>query len=224
MATATEHPIRILLVDNHTLVRTGLRRLLESDPQFEIVGDAADIGPALELATQCQPDIILLELNVSAQGDLDVIAQLLSAARRSRLLLVTTEDNPEIHRQAVQLGVLGIIKKQEPYPVLVKAIRKVYAGEAWIDRRMMANVISTLSRPKAPDPDTEHIALLSQREREVIACIGRGMKNREIAEQLCISETTVRHHLTAIFSKLEVTDRLELLIFAYRNGLVGSKR
>jgi DNA-binding NarL/FixJ family response regulator len=219
-----EKPIRILLVDNHALVRAGLRRLIESEPQFALVGEAGDQPRALELAAQLQPDIILLEPNVSADCGLDVIPQLLNAAREASILLVTGIADLQTHRLAIQLGALGIVKKQEPYEVLAKAIRKVYAGEAWIDRSMVAGIISTFSRGSEPNPETERVALLSERECQVISSLGRGLKNREIAEHLCISDTTVRHHLTAIFSKLQVADRLELLVFAYRNGLVEQSR
>ena len=149
-----------------------------------------------------------------------------SAARVSMaraISLVTGIADLQTHRLAIQLGALNC-KKQEPYEVLAKAIRKVYAGEAWIDCSMVAGIISTFSRGSEPNPETERAALLSERERQVISSLGRGLKNKEIAEHLCISDTTVRHHLTAIFSKLQVADRLELLIFAYRNGLVEQSR
>ena len=148
---------------------------------------------------------------------------MLAAASQARVLIPTGLRDPDIHRQAVSLGARGLGLKEKAVEILLQAIRKVHAGEVWIERTMMANVLDEMSRARMAlqfDPEVARIASLTARERDVIALIGQGLKNRQLAERLGISETTVRHHLTVIFSKLEVTDRLELVVYAYRPSLV----
>jgi DNA-binding NarL/FixJ family response regulator len=121
------------------------------------------------------------------------------------------------------LGARGLVLKEKAAEVLLQAIMKVHAGEAWLERTMMANVLDALghtSRHRQTDPEAAKIAMLTARECDVIALLGEGLKNQQIATRLHISETTVRHHLTVIFDKLEVVDRLELVVYAYRHGLV----
>jgi DNA-binding NarL/FixJ family response regulator len=143
-----------------------------------------------------------------------------------RILVLTGVRDAQAHRRAFQLGATGLVEKDAAADVLLKAIRKVAAGEIWLDRASTAILLAELTRGEQHekgDPDAEKIARLSPREREVAELIGEGLSNRKIAERLFISETTVRHHLTSIFSKLEVHDRLELLLYAYRHGLVRSR-
>ncbi len=215
-------PIRIVLVDAETLFREGLRLIIESQPGMVVIGEAGALAQAIEIATRTQPDIILLELNLGNTGTA-LIPQLIDAAKNTRLVLVTHIQDPHIHLQAIQLGVVGVVSKTESALVLRKAIEKIYAGQVWIDHATTAHVIAQISNPhlnhSRQDQDTVKILLLSPRERDVIRLLGQGLKNKEIATSLAISETTVRHHLTSIFSKLELTDRLELIIYAYRHRL-----
>jgi DNA-binding NarL/FixJ family response regulator len=137
---------------------------------------------------------------------------------------VTSEDNSQVFLRAVQNGVMGIVTKTQRPEVLIKAIEKGFAGEVWIERSLIADLLTRLPRNNRPnssgsDPEAEHIGQLSDRERQVIVLIYHGLKNKQISVQLFISETTVRHHLTSKLSKLEVSDRLELLVYAYRSGL-----
>lgn len=213
--------IRIFLIDNHTLVRAGLRMLLESEPQFHVVGDVCDIAEAQQLVIQHQPDIILFEAADPQLESLNPIPHLLAQAKRARLILITGERNAEFHHHAAQLGAMGVVLKDQSPDTLVKAILKVHAGEAWFDRTTIANVLTKLSRPQPEqsDPEAEKIATLTPREREIINLVGKGLKNQIIAQELALSEITVRHHLTSIYAKLNVSDRLELLIYAYQQGL-----
>ncbi|MBN2547781.1 MAG: response regulator transcription factor [Anaerolineales bacterium] len=221
----TPDPIRVLLADRHTLLRAGLRLLIDPQPNMQVVGEAGSCSQAVELAEKLQPDIILLELNLDGPIDrpeTDIISDLLEVAPQARLILVTAIEDACVHQEAVRQGVIGIILKEQPGHILLKAIEKVHAGEVWIDRAMMANVLEAITRARMgieENPEAVRIDLLSDREREVIALIGKGLKNKQIAERLFISEITVRHHLTSVYSKLGVNDRLELTIFAYRNGL-----
>lgn len=215
--------IRILLVDEQSIVRAGLKMLLESHPGLAVIGEAATLVEALALVTDA-PDIILLDLNsLSRQRSLDAIPQVMSTAK-ARLLLLTDEDDPEVNLNAIRMGAMGIVNKKEPAEVLLKAIERIHAGEVWINRAMMARVIGGMRHSNYPqtindDPEATKIASITDREREVVTLIGQGLRNKQIAERLFISEITVRHHLTSIFDKVGVSDRFELAIYSYRHGL-----
>ncbi|MEW5720509.1 MAG: response regulator transcription factor [Chloroflexota bacterium] len=226
MSVITKVPIRILLVDRHALVRAGLRVLLESRPGLIVVGEASGSAEALTLAAKEDPDIILYEPEEEQEEGIERIAEWLAGARKARLLLVTDGRDTEVHHRAVRLGAIGVVFKDQSAEVLFKAIEKIHAGEAWFDRTMVANVLTQFSRARAPatNPEAEKIAALSEREREIITLIGMGLKNKEIGDRLCISEITVRHHLTSVFAKLGTSDRLELVIYAYQNGLAQLPR
>ncbi len=208
-------------MDKHALTCAGLRLLIEQRAGWVVVGQAHNPADALTLAAATDPHIILYELSDGYDESVDLIGDLLAVARAARLLLVTGVHNPEVHHRAVQRGAIGIVFKDHSAETLFKAIVKVHAGEAWFERALIADVLTKYSRAwTAPqDPEQKKIAALSMREREVISLIGAGLKNKEVADRLCISEITVRHHLTSIFAKLAVADRLELVIYAYRNGL-----
>lgn len=215
--------IRILLVDEQSIVRAGLKMLLESHPGLAVIGEAATLVEALALVTDA-PDIILLDLNsLSRQRSLDAIPQVMSTAKAG-LLLLTDEDDPEVNLNAIRMGGMGIVNKKEPAEVLLKAIERIHAGEVWINRAMMARVIGGMRHSNYPqtindDPEATKIASITDREREVVTLIGQGLRNKQIAERLFISEITVRHHLTSIFDKVGVSDRFELAIYSYRHGL-----
>ena len=227
MSPTPGNVFRILLIDRHALVRAGLRLLLESQPGFEVVGEASDTTEALAIIAQAHPDIVLLEPAADGEHlEMGALAQLASAGD-VRLVLVTAIRDPQMHYQAIQMGAMGVVKKEEPPGVLMKAIQKVGSGEAWVDRSTMAGFIRKMSQARVrqfPDQEAGRIELLTKRERQVIELMGQGLKNRQIAERLSISEVTVRHHLTSIFSKLEVSDRLELMIYAFQNKLATAPR
>lgn len=224
MLTQEARPIRILLVDDHAVVRAGLRMLVQSRPGMTIVGEAGNRDDALALAASEHPEIIVLDLDLGSDSGMTLIAELIAAASEARIIILTGLRDPEAHRQAVLLGAMGIVKKEKAAEVLIAAIERVSEGEAWLDPSLMAGVLNEMTRSgKAgkTDPEGRKIATLTKREREVIALIGEGIKNKEIATRLFISETTVRHHLTSIYDKLDVADRVELLIYAFRHGLAS---
>jgi two-component system nitrate/nitrite response regulator NarL len=227
MSIIPDNVIRILLIDRHALVRAGLRLLIESQPGFEVVGEASNPADALAIIAQVHPDIVLLEPVVDGDHfEMGALAQL-AAAGEVRLIIVTAIGDPRMHYQVIQMGAMGVVKKEELPAVLMKAIQKVESGEAWVDRSTMAGFIQKVSRAHtghASDQEAVRVELLTKREREVVELIGQGLKNRQIAQRLSISEVTVRHHLTSVFSKLQVTDRLELMIYAFRNKLATPPR
>jgi len=180
---------------------------------------------SLEIINDLKPDIILFDLNLFCLPDEDIVTALVNAADGARLILVTGSSDQKAQQKAVEDGVVGVISKSQLPEVLFKAIEKVNAGEVWLERSLIATVLSRLSRnqtsPKS-DQDGDNLNHLSEREKEVVRLIGQGLKNKKISQELYISETTVRHHLTSIYSKLGVSDRLELLVYAHRHGLVSA--
>jgi two-component system nitrate/nitrite response regulator NarL len=222
MKASSVDPIRIVIIDSHTLVKAGLRLILDRHPGLKVVGEAGEANEGLEIVTSQKPDIILLNLDPFSSIGLEIIRKLSKASSCSRVILLARPDETQVLINAVQEGVLGIVMKTQTPEILIKAIQKVHAGEVWIERSMIANLLFGLTNAQrliTQDPQTESIAQLSPRERQVIQQIGQGLKNYQIAKQLSLSETTVRHHLTSIYGKLGVSDRLELLVFAHRNGL-----
>jgi DNA-binding NarL/FixJ family response regulator len=188
-----------------------------------VVGEASGRSDALALATMEQPDIVLLDLHLGNQDAIDFIPDLHAAARTTRVLVLTGVSDPDIHTRAMLTGAVGVVLKEQSAAVLVKALEKVSKGEAWIDRATMANVLTELSHRNGTveiDYDAAKIATLTEREKQVVGLVCAGLKNKEIANRLFISESTVRHHLGSIFSKLGVSSRLDLIIYANRQGLV----
>ena len=222
IATRTIKPIEVLLVDDHAIVRSGLRMLIESRSGLKIVGEAGNRAEALAVAAREQPDIILLDLDLCGVNALDFLPELFTAAEGARVIILTAVHDPAAYHRAMLLGAMGLVFKEKAAEVVIRAIERVHAGEVWFDRTLIGNVLSELSRASATkklNPEATKITKLTEREREIAALIGEGLKNKQIANRLFISETTVRHHLTSVFDKLGVTDRLELIIYAYRHGL-----
>ena len=217
----TPPPIRIMIVDDHAVIRAGLRMLIEQDQTMSVVAQAGNRAEALHLAEKEQPDIILFDLMLGDEDGLEFLPALCDTSPSSRVLVLTGVQTAESHRIAIRRGAMGIVLKQQAADLLLKAIRKVYAGEVWIDRSMMGSVLDDVRSERQQGSNTEatKIASLTPREREVVALVSEGLKNKLIGERLYISETTVTHHLSSVFSKLEVSDRLELIIYAFRHGL-----
>lgn len=222
MSIPPPQSVRVLIVDDHGIMRAGLRMLLESQAGIMVVGEASSCADALALATCTQPDVIVLDLDLGGENAVESIPTLLRTAPETRILVLTGLRDPEVHRQAIRHGALGLVFKEKAVETLLQAITKVRAGEVWLEPTMIARVLGDLTRPQpAPQASEEaiKIARLTEREREVITLVGEGLRNRHIAERLYISEATVRHHLTAIFAKLDISDRFELAIYAYQHGL-----
>lgn len=220
--------IRLALIDERALSRAGIQAILAGQHGFEMVGEASNKVDALALIEREQPDVILLNIGENGgENFLDIIPELLAMSEDSRLLLLMGARNSEIQHQAVCHGALGVITMDKSPDLMIKAIQRIHAGEVWLDRSMTASVLSSLSpagRAKKGNPEEEKIKSLTARELEVIKHVGEGLKNKGIGEKLFISEITVHHHLTAIYSKLDVSDRLELIIYAFRNGLAQLPR
>lgn len=219
--------VRVFVIEPQELYRKGLCLLLSQQPDFHVMGDAGSWADAAAAIRSGKPDIVLLAADHNERCSIDLLPELLAASEETKVLVLLESGEQDLQRQAIRMGASGVIFKHKPAEMLLKAIECVYAGEAWLDRSTTAALLRELSprnRPPKRDPEEAKIASLSQREREVIQLVGKGLKNKQIAEKLFISDITVHHHLTAIYSKLEVADRLELLIYAYRNGLAEIPR
>ena len=215
----SDRPINIMIVDDHVVIRSGLRMLIEQDERMRVVAMAGNQAEALERAASQTPDVIILDLLLGDEDALNFLPELCNTSPKSRVLVLTGVQNPDSHRRAIRRGAMGIVLKEHAADQLLKAIKKVYDGEVWIERSMMGSMIQELNKPPLVDREVAKIESLTDREREVIALVGEGLKNKQVGERLFISETTVTHHLSSVFSKLEVSDRLELIIYAFRHGL-----
>jgi two-component system nitrate/nitrite response regulator NarL len=219
MSDGTLEPIRILIVDDHAVVRAGLRMLIDQNPAMKVIGVAGNGAEALALAASEQPNMIILDILLGDEDGLTLLPELREAATDARVLVLTGLRSSESQRRAIVAGAMGVVLKEHAAEVLLKAIIKVHQGEVWLDRSMMGSVLDEMTQAPEIDPEKARIASLTDRECQVIALIAEGLKNKQIGERLFISETTVTHHLSSIFSKLGVSDRLELIIYAFRNRL-----
>jgi DNA-binding NarL/FixJ family response regulator len=215
--------IKIVLVDDHAVIRAGLRLLVEARCDMKVVGEAANAADAIAVTTSMQPDVIVLDLNLVGDSGLDCLPRLLAAAPRARVLVLTGVNDYEMHRQAARLGARGLVHKAKAAEVILKAIERVHAGEVWFDQYLISGMLTEMTRPggqKKNGTEEAKITSLTRREHEVVGLVCEGLRNKQISERLFISQTTVSHHLTSAFSKLGVTDRLELVVYAYTQGIV----
>jgi DNA-binding NarL/FixJ family response regulator len=216
--------IRVLIADDHPIVRDGLRRLLDLEEDIEVVGEAADGRQTLDLVDQLDPDVVLLDLRMPNIDGLTALQTMQSSHRRTKVVVLTASEDKNEFVQAMKLGCSGIVLKQTAPELIVKSIRKVHAGEIWLDSHTTAAVmrqfatapgepaVAGTAKPRERSP-------LSTREREIVAFVAQGYKNKEMAEKMFISEQTVKNHLHNIFDKLGVSDRLELALYAIHKGL-----
>jgi two-component system, NarL family, nitrate/nitrite response regulator NarL len=217
--------IRILIADDHPIFLDGLKRLLSSEPGFNVVGEARDGREALLLMEQTDPDVLLLDLRMPVMDGMEVLQTMKRNNVRTRAIILTASEDKNEFVQAMRHGCCGIVLKQTPTDLLLKSIRKVHAGEIWLDSHTTAAVMQQFASPSEPALSMNAIGRsrerspLSQREREIVALVAQGYKNKEMAEKMFISEQTVKNHLHNIFDKLGVSDRLELALFAIHKGL-----
>ena len=214
-----QNKIRILIADPHELFRTGLRLLIDSKPGFEVAAECSTAAEALKSIDYCRPDVALLEIAFNQDDGPDVITSL---AEKTKVVVLTACEESTIHERCLRSGANGLVSKNMSEGNLFDALKAVVDGEIWFDRAIMGRVLRELTRPNGnglTEFEDARIEALSPRERDVVTLLAEGLKNRVIAERLFISETTVRHHMTSILSKLELSSRLELVVFAYKHGL-----
>jgi two-component system nitrate/nitrite response regulator NarL len=215
--------IRIFIIEDHAIVRAGLRMLIENQPGMEVVAESAKATDALKVSVS--PDIILLDLDLGDQNGLDHLPALLATFAPAKVLVLTATPETETQMRAAASGARGIVMKEQAPEILVEAIRSVHSGEAWLGKSLMTALLNRLSRSNSDNaeknPEREKIALLTPREREIVSLIAKGLNGARMAQQLGISEATVRNHLTSILSKLELANKFELAVYAFNHGLTA---
>ena len=216
--------VRVLLVDDQPLLRTGFRMILDAEPDIEVVGEASDGVQAVELARSLQPDVVLMDIRMPRMDGVEATRQIASPGSPSacRVLVLTTFDLDEYVVEALRAGASGFLLKDVPADDLIAAIRVVAAGDAVVapsvTRRLLDRFASRLPSGDAPTPKA--LQSLTERELDVLRLVARGHSNAEIATALFVSETTVKTHVGHVLTKLSVRDRVQAAVYAYESGLV----
>jgi DNA-binding NarL/FixJ family response regulator len=216
--------IRLLIVDDQELVRTGFRLFLETQDDLEVVGEAGNGLEAIELASQLRPDVVLMDIRMPGMDGVETTARLTAAAIQPppRVLVLTTFDLDEYVFGALRAGAAGFLLKDAPRERLLEAIRVVDGGEALLSPSITRRLIEDFAArtdPLQPPPSLEQI---TPREREVLVLVARGLSNGEIAERLVVTEATVKSHVGSILMKLDLRDRVQAVVFAYEHGIVAA--
>jgi DNA-binding NarL/FixJ family response regulator len=222
--TNTTSDIRVLLVHDQQLMREGLRALLEREPGITVIDATGCFNDAVSITARERPDLLLINVNCNGNGNgLEMLGTLLQGISKTpTIVLASLSDNvDEVSGRVARLGASGLVLKQQSPDVLIKAIRKVFEGEVWFDRASLGRILREKIEPSVAE---EKASSLTAREREVLCLIAQGLKNKQIGERLFISQSTVTHHVSSIFSKLEVSDRAELLIYAFSQNLAKIPR
>ncbi len=222
MTVMTKTSIRVFLIDDHKIFTDGLTMVINSQtPTMEVIGTASNRAEALTSVVTMKPDLILLDMDLGDSCSLDFLPDLLEKTP-AKILMLTGLQNPDLHDEAIVKGARGIVLKGEPAKVILKAIEKVHAGEIWASNTMLARVIEHINSGNiVSDREAQKIADLTVREREIISSLmtNEGSTNEEIARQLFISPSTLKNHLTTIYSKLEVKNRIQLMKYALKHKL-----
>jgi len=220
--TIAPRKLRIVIVDDHTLFREGLRTILETEEDFEVVADAESAEDVVELVWQQRPDVLLLDIRMPQGSGLDAVPAVLKINPGTQVLVLTACDEKEEHVRAFRLGAKGVILKDSARQTLTQAIRTVCRGDVWMDPRMSSALAEELARGIGAESEP-HTARqengLTDREMEIVKLVASGYKNKEVGHTLSISERTVKTHLTNIFQKLGVRDRVGLVMYALRHNL-----
>jgi len=214
--------IRVVVADDHPIVREGIRKLLELEDDLKVVGEANDGRELLEKIGDLEPDVVLLDLRMPGMDGISVLQTLQHVKGKSKIIVLTASEDKNEWVQAMKLGCAGIVVKQTASEMIVRSIRKVHEGEIWLDSNTTAAVMRQFAAPGeggTAGRGGRGRSPLSNREREIVALVAQGYRNREMAEKMFISEQTVKNHLHNIFDKLGVSDRLELALYAIHKGL-----
>ncbi|TFV89633.1 response regulator transcription factor [Blastococcus sp. CT_GayMR16] len=211
--------LRVLLADDQTLVRAGFRKLLESEPDVDVVAEAADGLEALQAAHRFRPDVVLMDIRMPRLDGLAATARLVAALPATRVVVLTTFDLDEYVFDALRAGASGFLLKDAPPEELVHALRVVAAGDALLAPSVTRRLIEEFARRPVPRAD-DRLRALTPREREVLVLVAGGLSNSEIAARLYLGESTVKTHLTGVLTKLDLRDRAQAVMLAYETGVV----
>ncbi len=209
--------IRILIADDHSMVREGLKQLIELENDIEVVAQAGDGQDALDKIIEFNPDVVLLDVNMPVLNGLEVLEILNKEKIEVNVLMLTIHNEIEYLYKAVEIGVNGYVLKDSETDVLIRAIRTIHKGESYIQPNMASLLFKKINGEL--DNKAKH-SKLTKREVEVLKLITQGLLNKEIANELCISEKTVKNHVSNIFKKIEVSDRTQAAVYAIKNNLV----
>ncbi len=209
--------VRVLIADDQALIRTGFRKILESEPDIDVIGEAGDGREAIQTALLHRPDVVLMDIRMPRVDGLEATRQL---AGKTRVLILTTFDLNEYVYEALRAGASGFILKDAPADDLVRGIRVVAQGDGLLSPSITRRLIEEFARRPPPAAHQGQFDVLSQRELEVLRLIARGLSNSEIAATLCVGEATVKTHVGRVLQKLELRDRVQAVVLAYESGLV----
>jgi DNA-binding NarL/FixJ family response regulator len=211
--------IRVLVADDQSLVRAGFRMLLSGEDDIEVVAEASNGIEAVEKAARFAPTVVLMDIRMPELDGLEATRRILAADPEARVLVLTTFDLDEYVYEALRAGASGFVLKDDPPEQLLEAVRTVASGEALLSPAITKRVIREFTRMARPSPPKE-LDDLSTREREVLRLIALGLSNAQIGQELFISETTVKTHVTHILSKLDLRDRVQVVVLAYQTGII----
>lgn len=209
-------PTRIIVVDDHPVVRDGIRSMLGGVPDFEVVGEASNGPEAVALVRETDPDVVVMDLRMPGGGGVDAVRALTRAGARARVLVLTTFDTDSDTVAAIEAGATGYLLKDTPAAEIFRAVRATASGRTVLSPAVASRIASHVRAPSTPP-------VLSARERQVLTLVARGRSNRAVAEELFVSEATVKTHLSHVYEKLGVTDRAAAVAVAYESRILGAK-
>jgi two-component system, NarL family, nitrate/nitrite response regulator NarL len=216
--------IQILIADDHTIFRAGIIALLSGQPEFEVVGEASDGDEALKVLEKLKPDILLLDLRMPKKGGIEVLEALVKSGNTIRTIVLSAGAEAKELLRAFELGARGLVLKDSAAAILFKSIHAVMAGQYWIEKKKVSSLIQTLNYFGDTEKGGKSTNYgLTPREMEIVQEVVSGYSNKEIAVKFRISEQTVKHHITNIFDKLGVYNRLELALFVFHHGIVKAE-
>jgi DNA-binding NarL/FixJ family response regulator len=220
--------VRVVVVDDQGVIRTGLRMILDNEPDLVVVGEAGDGVEAVEVVSSTRPDVVLMDIRMPRMDGLAATARIVTGTS-SRVLVLTTFDDDEYVLGAVRAGASGFLLKDAGPDALVAAVRAVHRGDALVDPAVTRTVLSRClelerqagpQQAAAPSPWTDRLATLSDREREILVALARGLSNRDVAAEFVVTEATVKSHVSSLLTKLGLRSRVEAVVVAYESGVV----
>ncbi|WP_435748511.1 response regulator [Microbacterium sp. PMB16] len=214
--------IRILIVDDHELIRRGMRMVLDAEDDIQVVGEAVTGAEAVHVAGQLTPDVILMDIRMPEMDGIEATRRIVRETPASRVLVLTTFDLDEYAFGSLRAGASGFLLKNTPPAQLMDAIRSIAAGDALVSPRVTRSMLDLFASrlPRQAASDESRLGALTERERDVFLAIAKGLNNAEIGEKLFVSESTVKTHVGRVLAKLDLRDRVQAVILAYEAGLV----